>query len=226
MFFIMQYRKYHLDHTFFDNIDSQEKAYFLGLLFADGCNDTLNGVVSIDLQEGDINILEKFTELIQPLKPIKIYPNYHSKSNRARMVIASRYVSNRLAEIGMVSQKSEKLCSLNDVPKHLMNHFIRGYFDGNGSIGVYGKVQNVEFSICSTKMFLEILQKNLIDECLLSATKFGKRHKNRDSNSCHIKYTGRFSCLKIREYLYKDATVYMKRKYDKFFSIPKTKDKS
>ncbi len=102
---------------------------------------------------------------------------------------------------------------------------MRGYFDGDGSIGVFGKAQNVEFSLVSTKEFLIDYQQILIDNCNLKLTKLGKRHKDRDSNAYHIKYTGRFSCLRIRDFLYKDATMYLQRKYDKFFSIPDLKPK-
>ena len=40
-----------------------------------------------------------------------------------------------------------------------------------------------------------------------------------DSEFYHLRYTGRFSCQRIREWLYKDATIYLKRKYDKFNSF-------
>lgn len=223
MCFIMQYRKYEIEHTFFDTIDSQEKSYFLGLLFADGHNNVKDGVVSIDLQETDILLLQKLTDIIQPTKPIKNYENKYSKTGRARLVLANRYISNRLLALGMIQNKSEKLMFVKEIPDSLMSHFIRGYFDGNGSIGIFGKAQNVEFSLCSTKEFVEFIQNVLVNNCNLSKTKLGKRHKDRENNSYHVKYTGRFSCLKIRDYLYKDAHLYLQRKYDKFFSIPVTK---
>jgi hypothetical protein len=216
-------RKYKMNEEYFDNIQTEEQAYFLGLLLADGHNNVKDGVILIDLQETDINILEKLTALIQPDKPIKNYENKYAKLGRNRVALASRYMSNTLLKFEMVQNKSENLVFTNNIPTELLHHFVRGYFDGNGSIGVFGKVQNVEFSIVSTKEFLLPLQQILVDNCKLNITKLGKRHKDRDSNAYHIKYTGRFSCIKIREWLYKDATVFLERKYKKFFSIPDLK---
>ena len=120
-------RKYAMNEIFFDNIDSEEKAYFLGLLLADGHNNIKDGVVSIDLQEGDITILEKLTELIQPEKPIRNYENKYAKLGRNRVVLASRYMSNRLNELGMIQNKSGNLLFIQNVDKYLSPHFIRGY---------------------------------------------------------------------------------------------------
>jgi len=220
----MQYRKYEINDKFFDVIDCEAKAYFLGLLLADGHNNNKDGVVSIDLQPQDIDILKKLTDLIQPEKPIRFYENKYSILGRNRVVLSNRYMSNKLKELGMIQNKSEGLVFVKSVPDDLMHHFIRGYFDGDGSVGIFGKVQNVEFSIVSTKEFLLTLQQILMEKCNLTLTKLGKRHKDRDSNAYHIKYTGRFSCLRIRDYLYKDATIYIERKYDKFHSIPEIKN--
>lgn len=211
--------RYKINQQFFDVIDSEEKAYFLGLLFADGHNNTKDGVVLIDLQKGDEMILQTFTDLLQPDKPIKFYENTYSIKGRFRMSIANRHISNKLLELGMVHNKSEKLKEVNNIPEHLIHHFVRGYFDGNGSIGIFGKVKNVEFSICSTKEFLEYIQCILIKNCNLNKVKFGKRHKNRESNSYHLKYTGKFSCQRIRDWLYKDSKIYLNRKYYKFYSF-------
>ena len=52
-------RKYYLNETFFDNIDTQDKAYILGFLYADGCNYMPKQTVSMSLQEADYAILER-----------------------------------------------------------------------------------------------------------------------------------------------------------------------
>ena len=55
-------RKYNIDETFFDVIDTEEKAYFLGLLYADGCNATNRNAVILSLKEDDKEILEKIKQ--------------------------------------------------------------------------------------------------------------------------------------------------------------------
>ena len=64
-------RKYPIVEDFFDKIDTEEKAYILGLLYADGCNQTERNSVIISLKEDDKEILEKITLLIQPTKPLQ-----------------------------------------------------------------------------------------------------------------------------------------------------------
>ena len=62
-------RKYPIVEDFFDEINTEEKAYILGLLYADGYNDTNRNSVSLGLKETDREILDKITVLIQPTKP-------------------------------------------------------------------------------------------------------------------------------------------------------------
>ena len=67
----MQKRKYPVDEQFFDEIDSEEKAYFLGMLYADGTNSMKKTEVSLRLQEEDYEILTKLNNLLQPTKPLR-----------------------------------------------------------------------------------------------------------------------------------------------------------
>ena len=64
-------RKYNIDETFFDVIDTEEKAYFLGFLYADGYNNTDRNSVNLSLKEDDKEILEKLNNLLQPNKPLQ-----------------------------------------------------------------------------------------------------------------------------------------------------------
>ena len=64
-------RKYNIDETFFDVIDTEEKAYFLGFLYADGYNNTDRNSVALSLNEDDKEILEKFNNLLQSNKPLQ-----------------------------------------------------------------------------------------------------------------------------------------------------------
>ena len=63
-------RKYSINENFFDVIDTEEKAYFLGFLYADGCNATNRNAVILSLKEDDRDILEKLNSLLQPQKPL------------------------------------------------------------------------------------------------------------------------------------------------------------
>lgn len=129
-----------LIESFFDKIDSIEKAYILGFLYADGCNSQKRGLVSIQVAEQDIEILEYIKKCLQADSPLK-----ENKYNKKRwphrqtpftLHIWNRYMSTRVAELGCVERKSLilKFPTEEQIPKELLPHFIRGYFDGDGSV--------------------------------------------------------------------------------------------
>lgn len=71
-------RKYTLDENYFETIDTPNKAYILGLLFADGSNNPSKMTVSISLQEEDVQLLEKIRSELKSTKPLE-YLNYSNK---------------------------------------------------------------------------------------------------------------------------------------------------
>ena len=212
-------RKYNIDETFFDIIDTEEKAYFLGFLYADGYNNTDRNSVALSLKEDDKDILEKLNNLLQPKKPLQyVKIKTTNSSNQYRLVIANKHISQKLVELGCDKAKTYSLMfpSEKQVPRHLIRHFVRGYFDGDGC------VSNRVFSMVGTECFLISVQKIMIDKLGLTKTKFDKRHKNRENNITSIRYCGSGNIRKIMEWFYADATIYLGRKYDKFknYALP------
>ena len=211
-------RKYNIDETFFDVIDTEEKAYFLGFLYADGYNNTDRNSVSLSLKESDKDILIRLNNLIQPDKPLQYVEFkketrwYKNPSNQYRLVIANKHISERLTELGCCKNKTHTITfpSEEQVPKHLQRHFIRGYFDGDGC------VSNRVFSMVGTEWFLITVQEIMIDELGITKTKFYKRHKKRENNITSIRYCGSGNLRKIKDWFYIDATVFLDRKYQKF----------
>src|SRR5699024_9205607 len=131
-------QKYKINHNFFDEIDTEEKAYWLGFLYADGCVREDRGCFRLGLQARDVRHLEKFRESLDSNHTIKetnkvtnekiYYGNY--------IFIHSKKLVKNLVEKGCFENKSLtlKFPSYDIVPKHLIYHFIRGYFDGDGSV--------------------------------------------------------------------------------------------
>ena len=216
-------RKYPIQEDFFDKIDTQEKAYILGLLYADGWNQTDRNVVGIGLKESDKEILDKITSLIQPTKPLGYYKKnklkrgFENSQNEYRLVIANKRISERLVELGCGKAKTHNLTfpTEEQVPSCLIRHFVRGYFDGDGSVS--GDKQK-QLSFVGTIDFLLPLQQILIEELGFSKTKLDQRHKERDNEIRSLRYCGINQCITFRDWLYKDATIYLERKYDIFHS--------
>lgn len=216
-------REYFINENYFDVIDTEDKAYFLGLIYADGCLVLSNNTLSISLQESDKHILEKLTELLQPNKPlIKILPRQETHKIQYRICISNKHIVQQIQKIGVFPNKSFKirLPTNEQVPKELLHHFIRGYFDGDGCISIYNiknKYKSCSVSIISNEYFLKELQEIFINEIGLNKTKIQK--DNRHNNIQSMVYGGMNNCKKIKEYLYKSATIYLNRKYEKFKEI-------
>lgn len=130
-------RKYNLDESYFEKVDSEEKAYFLGFLFADGhiCKDGYS--FSIHIHEQDVEILEKFKKMLQYGGPIRKIPGYnYGKYNCGDSVvlhITSKKIINDLNCLGIVNNKTTKP-RIPQIPKYLFRHFLRGVNDGDGNI--------------------------------------------------------------------------------------------
>lgn len=213
-------RKYSINETFFDIIDTQEKAYVLGLLYADGYNNTDRNSVSLGLKETDREVLDKITALIQPSKPLQ-YVNvsetkgFENSQNQYRLVIANKHISQRLVELGCVKAKTHNLTfpTEEQVPSHLIRHFIRGYFDGDGSVSNNNRLQ---MDIVGTISFLEKIQEIIESELDVKKSKLNKRHKKSKNEIRALQIRGKYQCLKFKEFMYDNATIYLKRKYNIF----------
>ena len=149
-------RKYECNEHFFDGMNKEEQIYYFGLLFADGSIDTRKNVIALGLQERDKHIIQSLTNLVQPDKPVMVtvyrdkHPNWQDIH---RMVINSRYMTEVLFNYGLVPNKS----MIKEFPQVILNsgedalrHFIRGYFDGNGTIRWEARKHSGSLSITST----------------------------------------------------------------------------
>ncbi len=210
------HRKYTLNENYFDIIDTEDKAYFLGLLYADGCNCTNNNCIEISLQEEDKSILDTFNITIGSNKPLyfkQIKVKNPKRKNQYKLEIVSKYMSQKLLELGCIPKKSLtlKFPDENQVPHYLLQHFIRGYFDGDGHIGIYNK--RIYFNIVSTIHFC-IHLKDVIEKQLNIICKINNVKSNTITKRLVI--TGNMNIKNFLDWLYKDATVYLDRKYNLF----------
>lgn len=200
-----------INKNYFKKIDTEEKAYFLGLLFADGCN--FRRGVSISLQERDGYLVEAFrnalcSETLKLILQPKGKPNHQ---NQIRCSIGSWEISQDLSALGCVPAKSLilKFPTEEQVPETLMNHFIRGYFDGDGCITVSKEKKVGSVSFCGSVDFCQGISETIKK---IGVQFYCEKREKIDV----ITSGGTYNLLKIYKYLYKDSTIYMKRKKEKF----------
>ena len=222
-------RSIFFNEHFFHNIDTEEKAYWLGFIFADGSiiktskNMDKYNRLSICLSKKDEHHLEKFTDAIE-------YPKDNIKHANCSNIgeYPQSYV--RINSIALVDDLISLNCNPNktftpsfpsnkDIPSNLIRDFVRGYFDGDGCIS--GKVKSPLFEITSELYAIQQLQGILMDSCNLSKTKLRFCR-----NSYTLRYGGINQIKKIFHYLYDGATVFLERKYKKFTTYVFTKDQT
>lgn len=210
-------KKYHCDENFFENIDTESKAYWLGFIAADGYiskSKNYDALLGISLSIKDYSHLEKFKEAICANNPIHIYCSTgYSTNEYCRVVIQSQKMVDDLISHGIRYKKSLILnFSDCDVSETLMRHYVRGYFDGDGCLtkhlNSYGKFAYA-IKICGTQSMLRGFEKYFD---VKKEHKLGKRRKdNKDNYSLEI--GGNTQVLNILKYLYEDSKIYLDRKY-------------
>lgn len=215
-------KKYNIDDTYFEKVDTEDKAYFLGLLYADGYNDTKNNCIRIILAEPDQYILETFKEYLKTNKPLRYYERTSKNPNWKNcwaIDIENKKMCLDLEKLGCMKAKTHilKFPTEEQLPSYLHNHFIRGYFDGDGCITTNSNSYFISF--VGNADFIKKVQEILIKEINFSKTKLSKRHKDRIDNIVTLIYGGNIQLLRFRDYIYKDATVFLTRKKDKFYKI-------
>jgi len=157
-------RKFYCNSAYFKEIDTEDKAYWLGFIAADGYISKTkykNDVLGISLAVKDYSHLEKFKKSISYTGDIKEYiSSGYAKSKYSRIAIRDSNVVNDLLSHGIKYNKSLTLDFDSIlVPDFLMNHFIRGYFDGDGCItySIHNKYKDRRYAIkfCGTKSVLQ-----------------------------------------------------------------------
>ena len=194
--------------SIFKVIDTEEKAYWLGLLYADGSVSQNTSHIELTLKIEDKNHVEKFREFTKHKNKVieknvmldgKVFKN-------ARLSFRCKKMKYDLIDKGCTPQKSLNLTfpTTDQVPSHLIRHFVRGYFDGDGSMTNTEKTYRM--SINGTEQFLHSLcdvmgwEKNSI--------------KQRDGNAYRWESRNTSTIPKMLCDMYDNSNIYLERKYN------------
>ncbi len=210
--------KYITNLNFFNKIDNEEKAYFLGLLYADG-NNYVRGrhsyEVSIKLKAEDKYILEKLRDYLCPRMKLKKVIDKRTNNLHYLLKINNKELSDQLTKLGCVPSKS-LLLTFPVIEERLINHFIRGYFDGDGSL--YGKKPkkngHIDYSwqITSTNNFCKDVNKYLCNKLQVHGTmKLSCKKSNQITTTLSV--GGNKQVKKVLDWMYGGANLFLNRKY-------------
>ncbi len=222
--------KYNYNQDFFENILSEEQAYWLGFFYADGyiVHYNRNWECSIELQVGDFGHLKKLNKSVcGNVKPGIRHKkrDYNDKEyDLAFIRFYSKKMFNDLKEHGCIERKSDKI-QMPNLSKELMWPFLRGFFDGDGCL-VLNKDRNaLKCDFCSSS----IVMLNQIKEFLYSEgiySYIGLQQGNRGPfkstmPSYRLYISGLENSFIFCQKLYDNANIYLDRKFDKYYRIVK-----
>lgn len=211
------HREYEIDEDFFQIINTEEKAYWLGFIYADGYI-TMPHSFGIALAKRDIEHIKKLLKSLRTNHPLHNYQtnNEYGKNQYTRFLVKSKKVFNQLQSKGVKLRKSLILEYPDEaiLPKYLYSDFIRGYFDGDGSLVL--STNSINFKICGTKEFLTKLVDifNEVSEYDFKYKLFKRKDDNK--NNYYISYGGKYKTYSIMNYLYENSTIYLDRKREKY----------
>lgn len=193
----------------FSEIKTEEDAYWLGFIYADGYVSNENNF-EVSLQKSDKEHLEKLKIYLELTTKISV-DNY-----RCRLIYKNKIFVNNLKNLEVVPRKSLILKFPYDkIPDELVRHFIRGYFDGDGCISIYEKQKLtmvskiLSVSLLGTEHFLNGVRK-------YSPIEFGKYVKNNGSENTLVLSTAHKKGFIFIDWLYQNSTIYLDRKYKKY----------
>ena len=219
-------RRYSRNQHYFDVIDTPNKAYVLGMLYADGNNfydgkGRTSPIVTLSLQESDKALLERIRQELEydgPLHYIELSKKNPRHKNQYRLSINESYMSVRLKELGVVKAKSLKVQWPTFLPQDLIRHFVRGYFDGDGCItwAIDGNRKKYTTSIVGTFDFCTHLKDILVSiGCRCHLT-----HKKECQPETYILCTSATtSSMIFTDWMYHDSDIKMERKYQRYLEL-------
>lgn len=216
---IFNSKKYNVDENYFEIINTPNKAYWLGFLYADGCvmvrerNNKKSHILEISLNEDDITHLEKFKMCLKSNSPIK-HKIIKEKYKACRLNICNKKICEDLIKLGCTPRKSLTLTfpTEEQVPKELIPHFIRGYLDGDGCVFNNGEEKKIGF--VGTKNILENIQNIMYDKFGLRKVKMQKAGK-----AFQCMWSGAGNLKTWFDYLYDyEDIIFLQRKFEKFFA--------
>lgn len=207
-------RKYNCNDNFFSS-DNELSFYVAGFIAADGCVQQYAGCskvsdIRIKLSKNDKNHLEDINIILGSNRAIKDYKNEYTGASELR--ITSKEMCQDLFEkFNIVPRKSKIYTFPNFIKQHkLVNHFMRGYFDGDGSFYIQKQSnEKVCFGLRGTESFLTDYRSILEKYC-----DFGTRTNKMpiSGGCCQLAYGGNRNIIKIANFLYNDATIFLNRK--------------
>lgn len=213
----VQTRKYCFNENYFEIIDTPNKAYWLGFLYADGYiqrhtkeGKTNGGRLTVTLKTDDAYMLESFLIELESNDTVRnrLLKQGEKTYHQSSIYLSSVKFVEDLIYHGCIQNKSLVLQRpvLNE---DLASHFIRGYFDGDGCVQFYPQRYAYSYSVLGTNDVLMYI----VESAKLSHYNIRKAKSN--SECFELRIFSKEELIRFHQYIYNNKTMFLKRKYDK-----------
>ena len=200
--------------SYFDEIDTQEKAYFLGWIMADGCVSIRDGQYSIKIHiaKKDRYLIDEFQKAIGSSYPVSEKVSYKRGTRCESVYISatSRHMVESLERYGITPRKTGKERIPNNIPNDMKRHFLRGFFDGDGH-AIFIKRQgyvNYNFGFTGPKdMLRDITSLVGVDRSIYQK-----------EGVCQIGYGKKHGKI-LYDMMYEESTIKLNRKFEIMKSV-------
>ena len=207
-----KHKKHIVNENFFDSW-SENSAYVLGYIYADG-NIAWNPkkryqALTITSAAKDKNHLENVRQLLNSTKPLL----YSAKTNSYRLIANSKLLCLKLMKLGVQPRKTLTIKFPKFVPNEYLSHFIRGIIDGDGHIRYVNREKSPYFEISISSGSLEFC--NGLIESIRNAVGISASARKVGANTLVIQY----SCSrgeKLAEFIYSNSSIFIERKYNQY----------
>lgn len=212
-----QNRAKEVNHKYF-NVQSANMAWILGFIAADGCIGKDRNRIIINLSRTDREILEIIRKELNIENKIVDYENKDGFLCSS-LSWTSKEHKDELAKYNIVPEKTLKLKPPTLLDKKFIIDYIRGYFDGDGSISTAGKYA-IRWQIGgASKEILDFINDFLFEEYSIPKVSIQSQvYSNSLHNFYYIQYSNT-STRKIYDILYTPNSIYLPRKKEKFKSL-------
>jgi len=213
---VLRLNKLNIDIDYFKNIDSNEKAYWLGFICADGNVNKNNNKMT--LTSKDLEVIEKFKKSVKSDHQISYYEYIDKRTNkiyvRYTIQVCTKPFTTNIINLGITKDKTNKLLFPN-IDEKYYSYFIAGMFDGDGTICNRRKNDQLLISLISTMEIINFIQDYLNKNFNINETKTQRVTKNNEKNVHKMCLYNRRDVLEFLKFIYKPdmKEIYLQRKY-------------
>ncbi len=206
------------NQDYFEKIDSSSKAYFLGLLYADGGylrkvskNGRIDLSLSLELKKEDAYIIEEFKNQLESSLPVREIvreeimtsngKEYSFTKNNCYFRIGCKKLISDLISWGCIENKTKELSNVPDIEKEYLRYFLLGFYDGDGIASVG---ERTYMGFCGTEEMMKNISLLLNQELNL---RIKKSYYNKSNHIYYLQYNMNEEIEKLFKYFYKDLEI-------------------